>query len=76
MLHPRQPGAALITARFLATFRNQLVHVVNGCVSDDQDWLPFVEVGKRRYRHTSHELPEYQSLRGTSKVEVWHSVAK
>ena len=64
----------LITKRVVAVFQQQLVHVRNGCVSDDPEHLPYVKVGEVNYHSTGHHLPHYQSLRGTSKVEAVHSV--
>lgn len=55
-------------------FQQQLVHVRNGCVSDDPDDLPYVQVGSVDYHNTGHQLTHYKSLRGTSKVEAVHSV--
>ena len=54
-------------------FQQQLVHVRNGCVSDDPDHLPYVRVGSINFHNTGHHLDHYQSLRGTSKVEAVHS---
>ncbi len=55
-------------------FQQQLVHVRNGCISDDPNHLPYVRVGAINFHHTGHILDHYQSLRGTSKVEAVHSV--
>ena len=52
----------------------QLVHVRNGYISDDPDHLPYVRVGSINFHNTGHHLDNYQSLRGTSKVEAVHSV--
>ncbi len=64
----------LITNRVISVFKNQLVHVKNGCISDDPERLPFVKVGTINYHTTGHHLDHYRSLRGTSKVEAVHSV--
>ena len=65
----------LVTKRLMGVFQLQLVHVRNGCISDDPEHLPYVKVGTVSYHHsTSHRLDHYQSLRGTSKVEAIHSV--
>ena len=64
----------LITRRVMAVFQQQLIHIRNGCMSDDPDHLPFVKVGTINYHSTGHHLDHYQSLRGTSKVEAVHSV--
>lgn len=55
-------------------FHLQLIHVRNGCISDDTECLPYVQVGKINYHSTGRFLLHYQSLRGTSKVEAVHSV--
>ena len=55
-------------------FQQQLVHVRNGCISDDPERLPYVKVGIVNYHSTGHHLEHYQSLRGPSKVEAVHSV--
>ena len=64
----------LVTKRVLAVYNQQLIHVRNGCVSDDPEHLPYVKVGTINYHSTGHHLFHYQSLRGTSKVEAVHSV--
>ena len=62
------------TRRLTSVFQQQLVHVHNGCISDDPECLPYVKVGTINYHSTGHHLEHYQSLRGTSKVEAVHSV--
>ena len=64
----------LVTKRLTGVFQQQLVHVHNGCISDDPERLPYVKVGTINYHSTGHHLKHYQSLRGTSKVEAVHSV--
>ena len=64
----------LVTKRVMDVFQRQLVHVRNGCISDDPEHLPYVQVGSINFHSTGHYLPHYQSLRGTSKVEAVHSV--
>ena len=64
----------LVTKRLVGVFQQQLVHVRNGCVSDDLEHPPYVAVGRINYHSTGHTLVHYQSLRGTSKVEAVHSV--
>ena len=63
----------LITRRVMSVFQQQLVHVRNGCISDDPKHLPYVKVGMINYHSTGHHLVHYQSLHGTSKVETVHS---
>ena len=64
----------LITKRLMGVFQQQLVHVHNGCISDDPEHLPYVKVGTINYHSTGHHLEHYRSLRGTSKMEAVHSV--
>ena len=64
----------LATRRLISVFQQQLVHVRNGCISDDPERLPYINVGTINYHSTGHHLQHYQSLRGTSKVEAVHSV--
>ena len=64
----------LITKKVMGVFRQQLVHVHNGCISDDPQHLPYEKVGTVNYHSTGHHLDHFQSLRGTSKVEAVHSV--
>ena len=64
----------LVTKRVMAVFQRQLIHVKNGCISDDPKHLPYVQVGTVNFHNTGHHLPHYQSLRGTSKVEAVHLV--
>ena len=58
----------LVPRRLMSEFHQQLVHVCNGCISDDPDHLPYVKVGTVNYHSTGHHLEEYQSLHSTSKV--------
>ncbi len=64
----------LVTKRLVGVFQQQLVHVRNGCISDDPERLLYVRVGRVNFHSTGHYLDHYQSLRGTSKVEAVHSV--
>ena len=41
----------LITKRLTGVFQQQLVHVRNGCVSDDPEHLPYVKVGTVIFQH-------------------------
>lgn len=58
----------LVTKRLMGVFQQQLVHVRNGCISDDPEHLPYVKVGTVNYHLTGHHLEH------TSKVEAVHSV--
>ena len=42
----------LITRNLLAVFEQQLVHVLNGCISDDLSNLPYVTVGTVNFHNT------------------------
>ncbi len=64
----------LITKRVIEVFKLQLIHVRNGCISDEMDHLPYVRIGTINFHSTGHQLVHYRSLRGTSKVEAVHSV--
>ena len=64
----------LVTKRVIGIFLWQLIHVRNGCISDDPDHLPYLKVGTINFHSTGHHLDHYQSLCGTSKVETIHSV--
>ena len=64
----------LVTKCVICVFQQQLIHVRNGCISDNPDHLPYVKVGTVNFHSTGHHLDHYQSLRGTSKVEAVHSV--
>ena len=64
----------LVTTRVASVFQQQLIHVRNGCISDDPHHLPYAKVGTVNLHMTGHHLSHYQSLRGTSKVEAVHSV--
>ena len=64
----------LVTKRVMDVFQQQLIHVHNGCISDDPDRLPYVKVGSINFHSTGYHLDHYQSFRGTSKVKAVHSV--
>ena len=67
-------GAALISKDFLPILQQQLVHIMNRCVADPPGMVPYVEGKKVNFRNSGVELQAWTSLRGTSRVEVWHSV--
>ena len=67
--HPAYP---LITKKVLKSSMNQCIHILNGCVHDEQPMN--LHVGTEHYRNTFVALDCYKSLRGTSKVEALHSV--
>ncbi len=71
---PANVAYPLIHKRVTTVFQQQLIHIRNGCVSDDPESLPFVEVGQVNYHSTGHSLTHYQSLDRISKVEAVHSV--
>jgi hypothetical protein len=66
--------ASPLTDRVMAVCQQQLVHVRNGCISDDLECLPYLKVGTVNFHSTNHHLDPYRSLWGTSKVESVHSV--
>ena len=37
----------LVTKRMTGVFQQQLIHMRNGCISDDPECLPYVNVGDR-----------------------------
>ena len=62
----------LITKKVMHAITNQIMHILNGCVS-----VPYsttVQTGTANYCNTGHEIPTHQSLRGTSRCEALHSV--
>ena len=71
-LTPAHDAYPLITKKVKKCVMMQCTHVLNGCVSDQQAMN--VKTGESNYRNTGITLPTYQSLRGSSKVEVVHSV--
>ena len=67
-------GAPLISKDFLPVLQQQLVHVMNKCVADPPGVIPYAAGRKVNFRNSGVELQAWTSLRGTSRVEVWHSV--
>lgn len=72
-LSPAHDAYPLMTRKVSQCVFRQLVHVLNGCITDLQQMN--VSTGSSEYRDTGISLPTYRSLRGTSKVEAVHSVA-
>ena len=56
----------LVKKRVICIFQQQLVHVRNGCISDDPDHLPYVKVGTINFHSTGHHLP----------VSAWHQQSR
>ena len=73
-LSPANIGYPLISKTFLQVLKNQLIHIRNGCISDDPTKLPYKAVKEVNYPNTGIMLVEVKSLRGTSKNETMHSV--
>ena len=73
-LSPADIGYSLITKKFLGVLQNQLVHVRNGCISDDPNNLPYQTVRTVNYKGAGVMLEEKESLCRTSKNECMHSV--
>ena len=63
-----QAEAAGITKKLIAVYQQQLAHVLNGCMSDDPERLPYVKMGTINYHSTGYHLDYYQSLHGKNKV--------
>ena len=57
----------LVTKRLTGVFQQQLVHVRNGCISDDLERLPYVKVGTVNYHSTGHHLEHYQYQEGSAR---------
>ena len=63
---------ACMTKKLCQCVVRQCTHILNGCVEDPQAMN--VSTGEAKYRHGDVSLPTYSSTRGSSKVEVVHSV--
>ena len=73
-LKPGDIGYLLITMAVLAVIKKQILHIRNGCLSNDFTSLPYVSVGEVDFRNSGFKLPAYKLLRGTYKVEAVHSL--
>ena len=63
----------LMNSGVLKEVRQQLIHVLNGRVTDVT--AMYIKIGKADYPNTGHILPTYKSIRGTSKVEAVHRLS-
>jgi hypothetical protein len=70
---PSNPAYPLITTQVWRVIKQQLTHVLNGCLSDDGVNMYIVR-GHENYRNTGVTLPVYHCLRGTSNVEALNSL--
>lgn len=62
----------LISKKVLHVSRNQCIHILNGCVHDEN--CMNIDMDKANYRNTGFMLNQNKSARGTTKNEVVHSV--
>jgi hypothetical protein len=72
-LAPSDPAYPLITTQVWRAIKQQLVHILNGCISDDGVDM-YILLGNQNYRNTGVMLPVYHCLRGTNNVEAFHSL--
>ena len=72
-LTPSNPPYPLITTQVWRVIKQQLVHILNGCISDDGVDM-YILLGDKNYRNTGVMLPVYHCLRGTNNVEAVHSL--
>ena len=70
---PSHVAYPLITKEVWKVIRQQLIHILNGCLSDD-DYNMYVTQREINYRSTGDMLPLYTCLRGTNKVEAVNSL--
>ena len=70
---PSHVAYPLITKEVWKVIRQQLIHILNGCLSDD-DYNMYVTHREMNYRSTGDMLPLYTCLRGTNKVEAVNSL--
>ena len=62
----------LITKKVMHAITNQIMHILNGCVS--VLYSTTVQTRMANYYNTGHEIPTYRLLRSTSRCEALHSV--
>ena len=73
ILTPSHWAYPLITTRVWKAIEQQLIHISNGCVSDDGEDMNII-LHQKKYKNTNEMLPVHVSLRGTSNNEAFHSV--
>ena len=61
-LSPADIGYPLISKKCRQVLKNQLVHIRNGCISDDPNKLPYKAVKEVNYPNTGIMLVEVKSL--------------
>ena len=72
-LTPSHWAYPLITTLVWKAIKQQLIHIANGCLSDDGEDMNMIQ-RQKKYKKTDKTLPVYISTRGTSKNEAFHSV--
>ena len=71
-LTPSHWAYPLITTLVWKAIKQQLIHIANGCLSDDGEDMNII-LRQKSYKKTKVMLPVYISTRGTSKNESFHS---
>jgi len=72
ILTPSHWAYPLITIQSWKAIQQQLIHINNGCISDDGNDMHCVQ-RQKKYKNTDTMLPVYTCNRGTSKNESFHS---
>lgn len=72
ILTPSHWAYPLVTIQVWKAIKQQLIHINNGCLSDDGNDMHSVQRHKK-YKDTDTMLPVYTCNRGTSKNESFHS---
>lgn len=72
-LTPSNAAYPLVTTQVWRVIKQQLIHILNGCMSDDGVDM-YILRGRENYRNTGVMLPVYHCLRGTNKVEALNSL--
>lgn len=72
IITPSHYAYPLITIQVWQIIKQQLIHIANGCLSDDGEDMNTV-LRHKKYKYTHTMLPVYTSLRGTSKIEAFQS---
>ena len=70
---PAHVAYSLVTNKVWNAARLQCIHLLNGCVADEETM--YICTGTANYRSTGMHVSTYKSMRGTSKTEVAHSVS-
>ena len=72
-LTPSHWAYPLITTAVWKAIKQQLIHIANGCLSDDREDMNMIQ-RQKKYKKTDKTLPVYISTRGRSKNEAFHSI--